>query len=173
MIWPSQTTRRTVILFCVSVPVLSEQMTDTEPKPSTACNLRIMAFSRDIFCVPNESTIVTIEPERFGDSGYGERDGEHQRIHYRVEVDNVGAPHRKSEYQCTDYQYAYGELFAEVIQRDLQGSFALARVLYQRSYLADLGFHADGGNYERTSAVGDEAAGVDHVFAVGEPEGRL
>ncbi|CDA74205.1 unknown [Ruminococcus sp. CAG:579] len=40
---------------------MSEQMTDTEPKPSTACNLRIMAFSRDIFCVPNESTIVTIE----------------------------------------------------------------------------------------------------------------
>ena len=52
----------------------------------------------------------------------------------------------------------------------MQGRFALARVLYQRSYLADLGIHADGGNYERTSAVGDEAAGVDHVFAVGELE---
>ena len=52
----------------------------------------------------------------------------------------------------------------------MEWSFALARVLYQRSYLADLGIHADGGNYERTSAVGDEAAGVDHVFAVGELE---
>ena len=51
----------TVILFCVNVPVLSEQITETLPNPSTAGNFLTIAFSFAIFCVPNESTIVTIE----------------------------------------------------------------------------------------------------------------
>ena len=50
-----------VILFCVSVPVLSEHITEIEPSPSTAFNFFIIAFSFDIFCVPIARTIVTIE----------------------------------------------------------------------------------------------------------------
>ena len=52
---------RTVILFCVSVPVLSEQMTETQPRPSTALRSFIIAFCLDIFCVPIASEIVIIE----------------------------------------------------------------------------------------------------------------
>ena len=48
-------------MFWVRVPVLSEQMTDTEPKLSTALRFLMMAFSFAIFCVPIASTIVTIE----------------------------------------------------------------------------------------------------------------
>ena len=61
MLCPWATIFRTVILFWVSVPVLSEQITETEPNPSTACNFRIIACSFAIFCVPNESTMVTME----------------------------------------------------------------------------------------------------------------
>ena len=49
----------TVILFCVSVPVLSEQITCVQPSVSTAVRRRITAFSRDIFVTPMESTTVT------------------------------------------------------------------------------------------------------------------
>ena len=45
----------------MSVPVLSEQIIETLPSPSTACSLRMIACSFAIFCVPKESTIVTIE----------------------------------------------------------------------------------------------------------------
>ena len=51
----------TVIWFWVSVPVLSEQITDTLPSPSTACRLRIMAFSFAILRVPKDNTMVTME----------------------------------------------------------------------------------------------------------------
>ena len=51
----------TVIRFCVSVPVLSEQITDTQPKPSTARKFLMIAFSRAIFCVPIAKPMVTIE----------------------------------------------------------------------------------------------------------------
>ena len=61
MIRPPTYSWRTVILFWVRVPVLSEQMTDTLPSPSTACNLRMMACSLAIFRVPKESTMVTME----------------------------------------------------------------------------------------------------------------
>ena len=49
-----------VILFCVSVPVLSEQMTDTQPKLSTELIFLMMACSFAIWDVPIASTIVTI-----------------------------------------------------------------------------------------------------------------
>ena len=56
----------TVILFWVRVPVLSEQITETEPKDSTAAKFLIMAFSLAIFCVPIACTMVTIELKASG-----------------------------------------------------------------------------------------------------------
>ena len=41
-----------VILFWVRVPVLSEQITDTAPRVSTALSSFMMAFSLAIFWVP-------------------------------------------------------------------------------------------------------------------------
>ena len=49
----------TVILFWVSVPVLSEQITCAQPSVSTAVSFRITAFRFDILVTPMESTIVT------------------------------------------------------------------------------------------------------------------
>ena len=56
----------TFILFCVKVPVLSEQIIETHPKLSTAFNCLIIAFSLTIFWVEIESTIVTIDPKASG-----------------------------------------------------------------------------------------------------------
>ena len=48
-------------MFWVRVPVLSEQITDTLPNPSTAWSFRITACSLAIFRVPKERTMVTME----------------------------------------------------------------------------------------------------------------
>ena len=50
----------TVILFCVKVPVLSEHITLTEPKVSTAGSLLTIALFLDILVTPVERTIATI-----------------------------------------------------------------------------------------------------------------
>ena len=42
----------TVILFCVKVPVLSEHITETQPRLSTADNFLMIAPCTAIFCVP-------------------------------------------------------------------------------------------------------------------------
>ena len=49
----------TVILFSVRVPVLSEQITVTEPSVSTAGNLRISALRRSMRCDPIANVKVT------------------------------------------------------------------------------------------------------------------
>ena len=48
-------------MFWVNVPVLSEQMTDTQPRLSTAFSSLMMACSLAIFCVPIACTMVTME----------------------------------------------------------------------------------------------------------------
>ena len=49
----------TVILFCVSVPVLSEQMTCAQPRVSTAVRRRIIALRFDMLVTPMDKTTVT------------------------------------------------------------------------------------------------------------------
>jgi hypothetical protein len=46
------------MLFVVSVPVLSEQITDVHPSVSTDCSLRTMAFFFAIFLVPSARQVV-------------------------------------------------------------------------------------------------------------------
>ena len=55
----SATFLTTVILFWVSVPVLSEQMICVQPSVSTAVSLRMMAWFLLIFVTPMDSRIVT------------------------------------------------------------------------------------------------------------------
>ncbi len=52
------TSARTVISFCVSVPVLSLAITVAEPSVSTADSRRTMALRRAIRCMPSDSTTV-------------------------------------------------------------------------------------------------------------------
>ena len=49
----------TVILFCVSVPVLSEHMTCVQPSVSTAVSFLMTAERFDILVTPIERTMVT------------------------------------------------------------------------------------------------------------------
>ena len=53
-------------MFWVRVPVLSEHITETDPRPSTARSCFIIAFSLAIFWVPIARTIVTIDPRASG-----------------------------------------------------------------------------------------------------------
>ena len=46
-------------MFCVRVPVLSEQMICAQPSVSTAVSLRMIALRLDILVTPIESTTVT------------------------------------------------------------------------------------------------------------------
>ncbi len=56
---PPAQPRTTVIWFCVSVPVLSEQMTVAQPSVSTAVSLRMSAWRLTIRCIPNARQMVT------------------------------------------------------------------------------------------------------------------
>ena len=60
MRWPAHTTCCTVISLRVSVPVLSEQITVTEPSVSTAGSRRITACRCVMRCTPMASVIVMI-----------------------------------------------------------------------------------------------------------------
>ncbi len=55
---PQEYIEVTVILFCVSVPVLSEHMTVVLPRVSTEGRLRTMAFLFASLCTPIASTMV-------------------------------------------------------------------------------------------------------------------
>ncbi len=57
---PPTPTRDTVILFCVSVPVLSEQMTVADPIVSVATSWRTRALARVIFRMARASDTVTL-----------------------------------------------------------------------------------------------------------------
>ena len=52
--------RTTVMAFCVSVPVLSEQMTVTDPRVSTAGSLRTRALRRAIRRAPRARAVVAV-----------------------------------------------------------------------------------------------------------------
>ncbi len=56
---PSKKISFTVISFLVIVPVLSEQITSTDPKVSTALSFLIRACFLAILCVPIAKEIVT------------------------------------------------------------------------------------------------------------------
>jgi hypothetical protein len=59
-------THTAVISFVVSVPVLSEQMTVTEPRVSTAGRRRTMACWRAMTRVPMARTMVNDRQQSFG-----------------------------------------------------------------------------------------------------------
>jgi len=59
-VFPSAHTCVTVILFCVIVPVLSEQIIEAQPSVSTAGSFLTMDFCFIIRCTPRESATVTI-----------------------------------------------------------------------------------------------------------------
>ncbi len=56
----SHDSRSTCILFCVRVPVLSEQMTVAEPIVSQATSWRTSELARVIFCIASASETVTL-----------------------------------------------------------------------------------------------------------------
>ena len=66
----------TIISISVSVPVLSEQMRDTEPRVSTAGSRRMMALRCAMRCTPIASVIVMSAGKPFRD--HRDRDADHR-----------------------------------------------------------------------------------------------
>jgi hypothetical protein len=70
---------RTVISLRVSVPVLSEQITETEPSVSTAGSRRMMALRAAMRWTPTASVIVMTAGRPSGNRRDGEPDHDHER----------------------------------------------------------------------------------------------
>jgi hypothetical protein len=87
--------RTAVISFLVSVPVLSEQITVTEPSVSTAGSRRTMAaFLRAMTRVPMASTMVTIAGSPSGMAAtakpdHREKDLEHRHLAHETAVQEM------------------------------------------------------------------------------------
>jgi hypothetical protein len=77
----------TIISIRVRVPVLSEQIRETEPRVSTAGRRRMMALRLAMRCTPIASVMVMIAGRPFGDHRHGDAD------HGLEELDEVHADH--------------------------------------------------------------------------------
>ena len=100
--------------------------------------------------------------ERLGDSGHDQGNGKEESVHHVF----MPPQHADGKQHCTDHQNDEGELFAELIQTDLQRGLPLLRVFQQQSDLSHFGIHAGGRHQEAPPAIGDEAAGKHHVLPV-------
>ena len=77
---PATKTRRTVISSLVSVPVLSEQMTEVLPSVSTAGRRRTRALRLTMRCTPMRQRDGDHGGQRLGHDGDGQRDAEDQHL---------------------------------------------------------------------------------------------
>ena len=102
--------------------------------------------------------------EGLGDGGHRQGDGEEEGAH------DVLAPDQNAhgEDDGAEDQDADGQLLAELVQGDLQGGLLLGGRLQQGSDLAHFRVHTGAGDQELASAIGDKAAGEDHVGAVAQ-----
>ena len=160
---PPDHSRSTRIRFCVSVPVLSEQMTVTDPSASTAGSRRTRALRRAIFPAPIASATVTTAGSASGMAATA-------RLTAVRNMSTTGSP-RSSPATKTMAQIAERrdrEPLAEVREAALQRRLALGRRLDERRDAAQFGRHARGHDDAATAPVGDHRALVGHVGAVAQ-----
>ena len=163
--WSQVKWRTTVILFCVRVPVLSEQMICVQPRVSTAESFgshgRLAGHGDD----------GDDGREALGDGGDGERDGHHEGVEHERDVreeraavlDEAGEEDDDGDAHDQERQ-DLGELGELLLERRLLVGGLREGV----SDLAHLGVHAGRDDDGTAAAVDHDRAHVAHVLAVAE-----
>ena len=76
--------------------------------------------------------------------------------------------HADSKQHRADCKNHNRQLFAELIQTDLQRGFPFLRAFQQQSDFSHFGVHASGRHKKAPPTIGDEAAGENHVLPVSQ-----
>ena len=149
---------RTVISFRVRVPVLSEQMTVTEPSVSTAGRRRMMALRRAMRSTPIASVIVMTAGRPSGMAATASADRGQEHLAEAVAADQD--PERKG--QRRESEDRAGEPAGEARHLAKQRRGQRLDLRQQLADAADLGGRAGGDDDAGALAVGHERARVGH-----------
>ena len=164
------TTSRTVISFFVSVPVLSDAITDADPSVSTALRWRTIAFRRAIRCTPIDSTTVTTAGRPSGTAATASatpriRTSNNAERPWTCSTTTIVAIMTTA--MTIDHQAQH---LADAIELLLERR-RLGRNLGQQSRDAPhLRPHARCDDHRPPAAVGDRRPAVDHVGAIAETD---
>ena len=142
-------------------PVLSEQMTDTLPKVSTAGSRRTRALRLTIRCTPMAREIVTTAGRASGTTATA-------RAIPKMNISSRGWPRSTAEDDDHHHhrQRSLGEYAPDFIQVDLQRCLAGLDGFEQLGDFAELRAHAGGDNHGAAAPVGDGGARMNHVAPV-------
>ncbi len=104
--------------------------------------------------------------EALRNGGHRQGNGNHEDFHHRHPVQK---PHHKDDGAGGEGQEAQG--FPQPCQLLLKGGAALPLPAQKPRYLPHLGVHAGGGDHGLGAAIGDAAAGIDHIPPI--PQGSI
>lgn len=128
----------TVILFCVSVPVLSEQMTCAQPRVSTAVRRRIIALRFDMLVTPMDKTTVTTAASPSGMAATASDTRYHEGVEHDLKAHSAGAQKLHGKYDDAYAENEPCEYFAQLRKLYLQGRLPVGSLRKSIGYLAHL-----------------------------------
>ena len=129
--------RRTVISSRVSVPVLSEQITEVLPSVSTADSRRTSAWRRAMRCTPMRERDRDDRRQRLRDDGDRERDAEDEHVDERLAAQQP----EQNDHEHDD-ERGRASSSPDPVEVLLQRGLPVSTVCEQPGDLAELGLHA-------------------------------
>ena len=149
--------------FSVRVPVLSEQMTVTEPSVSTAGSLRIRACRFSIRCAPSASAMVTTAGRPSGTTATA-------MLMAVMNISSQSSPSATPTTKMTTTSAAatIARLRPNWFRRRCSGVCVVLDALDQLGHVPELGAHPGGHHRHLPAAVGDRGAHEGHVDLVAQ-----
>ena len=159
---------RTVISFLVSVPVLSEQITDVLPSVSTIGSRRTSACRLTMRRTPIASEIVTTAGSASGTTATAS-------AMPNMNMSMSGKPRRESDdhHDRHHHERRLAERRTETIEVLLQRRAAGVDALHHPGDLPELGRHAGRDHEGPAASVGGDRAGIHHVAPIADRQRRL
>ena len=157
-----------VISDRVSVPVLSEAITEADPRVSTDERFLTMALRFAIRCTPIASTTERIDGQALGHGGDRERDPQQQDRHEVRRSPHVRHEHRRDDHHQGDDDHRDAERAPQAADLPLERGRVLPGGLQHLGDAPHLRAHADARDDGPPDALGDGGALVGHVRAVAE-----
>ena len=153
----------TIILFCVNVPVLSEQITVAQPKVSTDGSLRTMACRLIIRCTPRANAIVTIAGNPSGMAATAKETPAKEHLIHIMPVNDSGHDHHRGQNEGHNNQH-----FSQLLQPALQRSVPPLRPFrLNRRFFPSRG-HARGNDNACSTSPHGHGPHISHVFPVAD-----